>query len=297
VVNFEWYRSFIAVYQAGTVTAAAEKRFLTQPTLSQHIAALESALDTRLFKRSTRRMVPTDAARLLYPQIIASVERLDEIGRRSISESSARWIKLGSPITYFHEIMLDQLRPYKQKKILIDVRFGETDHLIDELSRRELDVVISTNKLPLARIHFIPILTEYFVLVGPSGTTLPKSSSKSLGAAEKWLSKQDWIAFGADLPIIRRYWQQVFNKRPNIHPAMIIPDLHGIINAVARGYGLSVLPSYLLNSVCSMIDVEEVWSAETRVANQLFVACHQERLRDPLIESFIDVLLHIDQPS
>ena len=44
MVNLEWYRSFIAVIRAGTVSGAAQSLHLTQPAVSQHIAALESAL-------------------------------------------------------------------------------------------------------------------------------------------------------------------------------------------------------------------------------------------------------------
>ncbi len=37
MVGFEWYRSFVAVYQTGTVSAAAQQRQMTQPAISQHV--------------------------------------------------------------------------------------------------------------------------------------------------------------------------------------------------------------------------------------------------------------------
>jgi DNA-binding transcriptional LysR family regulator len=291
MINFEWYRSFVAIYQVGTITAAAQKRCLTQPTLSQHIAALESALNTRLFERTSRKMIPTPAARMLYPQVIASVERLDNIGRRSLSANRARWVRIGSPITFFQEVVLERLQPLKQQKILVDVHFGESNKLIESLSKGKLDVVISTKKFPLPRIHFIMLQAEYFAIIGDTGTIMPKSSRRSLGAVEKWLAKRNWIAFDSDLPIIRRYWQQVFSKRPEFHPAMIIPDLHGIVRAVECGYGLSVIPYYLLDNDRVKYAVEEVWTAKCRVSNHIFIACHLDRLQDPIIESVINVLL------
>jgi DNA-binding transcriptional LysR family regulator len=294
MINFEWYRSFVAIYQIGTITAAAHKRYLTQPTLSQHIAALESALNTRLFERTARKMIPTPAARKLYPQVIASVERLDNIGRRSLSEKRARCVKLGSPITFFHEIVLDKLQPLKQQKIIVNVHFGESVNLIESLSKGNLDIVISTNKFSLPRIHFTMLQTEYFVIIGNSKTKLPKSAKKSVLTVEKWLAKQDWIAFDSELPIIRRYWQQVFNKRPEFYPSMIIPDLHGIIRAVECGYGLSIVPYYLLQNECMKYAVEEVWTAEKSVSNHIFIACDQDRLQDPLIESVINVMPTVD---
>ena len=63
MVHLEWYRSFVNVYQVGTVSGAAEVLHLTQPAVSQHIAALESTLGTVLFQRMPRRMLPTEAGK------------------------------------------------------------------------------------------------------------------------------------------------------------------------------------------------------------------------------------------
>jgi len=68
MINFEWYRSLIEVYRVGTVSAA-QVLHLTQPAVSQHVAALESALGNPLFQRTPRRMVPTEAGQRLYTQV------------------------------------------------------------------------------------------------------------------------------------------------------------------------------------------------------------------------------------
>ena len=65
MINLEWYRSFIEVYRVGTVSGAAQVLHLTQPAVSQHVAALESALGNPLFQRTPRRMVPTEAGQRL----------------------------------------------------------------------------------------------------------------------------------------------------------------------------------------------------------------------------------------
>lgn len=65
----EWdlYRSFRAVLQEGSLSAAARNLGLTQPTLTRHIDALETALGLTLFTRSQRGLIPTEAARELAP--------------------------------------------------------------------------------------------------------------------------------------------------------------------------------------------------------------------------------------
>ncbi len=52
-------RAFSATAEAGSLSAAARKLDLTQPTLSRQIAALEAALGVTLFERIGRRLVIT----------------------------------------------------------------------------------------------------------------------------------------------------------------------------------------------------------------------------------------------
>jgi DNA-binding transcriptional LysR family regulator len=62
--RFDWrlVRSFLAVVDAGSVTAAAKRLGATQPTLSRHVAELEAELGAPLFERTGRGVTPTAAA-------------------------------------------------------------------------------------------------------------------------------------------------------------------------------------------------------------------------------------------
>lgn len=58
--------AFAAVVEQSSFSKAAKVLFLTQPTVSSHIASLEKKLDTRLLIRTSRTVCPSDAGRLLY---------------------------------------------------------------------------------------------------------------------------------------------------------------------------------------------------------------------------------------
>ena len=59
-------RYFLAVYETGSVTAAARRCFISQPSISAALAALEREVDTVLFVRHRKGVTPTDAAAALY---------------------------------------------------------------------------------------------------------------------------------------------------------------------------------------------------------------------------------------
>jgi DNA-binding transcriptional LysR family regulator len=60
--DWAWYRSLLAVLDAGSLSAAARALGLTQPTLGRHIDQLEQALALKLFVRSVDGFAPTEAA-------------------------------------------------------------------------------------------------------------------------------------------------------------------------------------------------------------------------------------------
>ncbi|WP_307787167.1 LysR family transcriptional regulator [Streptomyces musisoli] len=53
------------------------------------------------------------------------------------------------------------------------------------------------------------------------------------------------VTYAEDLPIARRYWRHVFGRRLSRTAAVTVPDLRGVLAAVAAGAGFSVLPRYL----------------------------------------------------
>ncbi|MEW5774769.1 MAG: selenium metabolism-associated LysR family transcriptional regulator [Thermodesulfobacteriota bacterium] len=70
--------AFASVYELGSFSKAGQKLYLSQPTISAHIAALENELEVRLFDRLGRSVLPTQAADILYRharETFSSLER------------------------------------------------------------------------------------------------------------------------------------------------------------------------------------------------------------------------------
>lgn len=98
------------------------------------------------------------------------------------------------------------------------------------------------------------------------------------------MGEQDWISYGPDLPIIRRYWQMVFGRRPDILPKFIIPDLVSIIRAVKLGLGLSIVSTYLCRRALEEQRISTLSITPQEIGNQLYIACRPNRLHSAEIE-------------
>ncbi len=273
MVNLEWYRSFAAVYRVGTASGAAEVLHLTQPAVSQHLAALEAALGQTLFLRQPRQMQPTEAGIRLYTQVVAAIEKLESIATKISPTDTPQIIRLGTPPEFFAEQILPRLP--QPENLLYRIQFGLASELIDRLSSGQLDVVIATQKIGKSGLEYQLIAAEKFWLVAPPGMLMPSKSLVSqndLASLEQWIVTQPLIAYSEELPIIRRFWRVVFGCRLDITPKFVIPDLCQIRSAVAAGLGFSVLPDYLCAEMVSIDRLNLILNPEKAVENQLWLA-------------------------
>ena len=65
-MNLKQLEAFVKVVETGSFSKAAKELYLTQPTVSAHISALERELKTRLFIRNTKEVTMSDAGQDLY---------------------------------------------------------------------------------------------------------------------------------------------------------------------------------------------------------------------------------------
>jgi DNA-binding transcriptional LysR family regulator len=293
MVNLEWYRSFIAVYQAGTVSRAAQGLHLTQPGVSQQIAALEAALGYALFIRLPRRMQPTEEGKRLYTEAVGAVERLGAIATKTTRSGQPPILRLGAPPEFFADRVLDQLP--KAADCRYRIKLGMAADLLTDVLEGRLDAAIATQKVARSDLNYRLIYTEDFWLVGPPDVGMPMASDVlqvDLTRLEQWLKTQPLVAYSEDLPIVRRFWRVVFGHRLDQVPQLVLPDLRLIRQAVANGLGFSVLPNYLCESAIAAGTLRLILKPSQAVTNQIWLAYRRSAQDSLLIQGLLDLFDH-----
>jgi len=145
VDRFDWslVRSFLAVLDAGSVTAAAKQLGATQPTLSRHVAELEAELGAPLFERTGRGVTPTaaalaiaDAARQMADGALALTRGL--AGARSPSRGVVRVTTSQVAATWLLPAVLARLQRAHPE---IEIELVASNELTN-LLRREADIAV-----------------------------------------------------------------------------------------------------------------------------------------------------------
>ena len=75
--NLEWLRTFKAIYETGTLTAAAQELFISQPGVSLHLNSLEAYTGYKLFERTAKKMTHNEKGKILYNFVDAPIEKPD----------------------------------------------------------------------------------------------------------------------------------------------------------------------------------------------------------------------------
>jgi len=134
-----------AVASSGSFTAAAAACSVTQPTLSNGIAELESALGQRLFVRTTRRVALTEFGEQVLPAIadvLAAHEAL-LLRARAQSQPNKRLIRIGTSPLISPSFLSAIVEPFQQRNPNVDLIYREMnlDDLYAMLEGGALDFV------------------------------------------------------------------------------------------------------------------------------------------------------------
>ncbi|HVI47805.1 MAG TPA: LysR family transcriptional regulator [Chitinophaga sp.] len=293
MINFEWYRTFKAIYKTGTLTGAAQELLISQPNVSQHLSSLEAYICHQLFERQPRKMVPTEYGKLFYTQIVEAVEKLENVESdfRFACEKRMPLTCVGAPLEFFESVLAPVI---SQSRAELIFEFGLTKPLMEKLVKGDISFVFSTANGNEKNIAYEPVLAEEFLLVGSPGldtSTFKKAINKEYyDKAEEWLMEQDWYAYSSDLSVIRRFWQANFQKRPVLKPRFVIPDYNAILKALSYGNGLAIASNYLVKDPLKQGRLKEVWAGHTATTNTIYLAYDKTKMATAQIKIVKDLL-------
>jgi LysR family hydrogen peroxide-inducible transcriptional activator len=157
----------IAVAEAGNFTVAAEKVFVTQPTLSMQIQKLEDELGVQIFNRTKKPIRLTNVGEQILKQarnILAEAKRMDDIVAQEKGFIGGEF-KLGIIPTVMPTLLPMFLNAFinKHPKINLKIQELNTDSIINQLKEGKIDAGIAATPLKYDNIEERPLYYEPFV--------------------------------------------------------------------------------------------------------------------------------------
>ncbi len=179
----------LAVYREGSFTRAAEKTFVSQPSLSATVKRVEERLGLPIFDRSSNPVGLTDVGRE-YVRCAMEIERMEEDFEHYLSERRgmmAGRIRIGGSSFFSAFVLPHIISDFKQSYAGIDFEIFEdsTRNLMAKLASGDLDLVIDNAIVTDENIVSERYKTERLLLAVPRGFAVNGELSRfSLSAAD-----------------------------------------------------------------------------------------------------------------
>lgn len=144
MVSLRQIRSFVAVHEAGSFTAAAEREGATQSGISQHIKQLETELGAVLLERSGRDVTPTQAGKLYYRECVEILKRLDSAQQSVSATRIGGAIRIGLMPTFTRALLPPVLEKFLGAAPGVEISITEaySGVLTDMILKGELDFAV-----------------------------------------------------------------------------------------------------------------------------------------------------------
>lgn len=141
--DWDLLQSLHAVLEAGTFSAAARLRRLTQPTLGRHIDQLERQLGAPLFLRSPRGLRPTDLALSFRPHLadMAAAAQAASRDASGVANGAGGVVRVAASDVIGIEVLPGILTTFRQANPGVDVELALSNK-IEDLTRRDADIAV-----------------------------------------------------------------------------------------------------------------------------------------------------------
>ena len=200
-MNLQQLDYIIAVDNHRHFATAAEKCFVTQPTLSMMIQKLEQELDIKIFDRSKQPVVPTEAGAVVIAQakiILQEARRIKEVIQEMKGDLKGELkgeIKIGIIPTVAPYLLPVFLSGFLKKYPLLKIKIAElnTEQIIEKLKRHQLDAGILATPLNNVSIKEFPLYYEQFVVYASKEEKLMKKkflSPADIDTNHLWLLEE-----------------------------------------------------------------------------------------------------------
>jgi len=247
MISTQWLQTFITLVEVGHFTQTAEKLFMTQPGVSQHIKKLELQTGTPLLQRFGKRFELTPAGETLY-----------RYGCRRRDEESALYQELqnddpfvgecrlacsGALATYLYPHFLRHQQEHPD--LTIQLEAAPNKRILDNLNTNQIELGIITQKVSSAELEQEAVGVELLCLVVPAGMGNSEVNMEQLNRLG-FINHPDGEHYVSQ--IIQANFDSKFNSIETLNVAGYINQLNQILLPVSLGLGYTVLPEKAVNS-------------------------------------------------
>jgi DNA-binding transcriptional LysR family regulator len=245
VLSLHQLTCFLATYEHGSLTAAAEQLGYAQPSVSEQIRALEKSLGVQLFRRVGRGVVPTTVADTLRPyaeKVLASVDEAREAVQsvKSFETGTIRFGMFGIARLYAGSgLIADVLTRYPG--VRVELVGQNSTEVVEDLRRGRIEAaMLAVSAVASEGLTVTPVAREelVYVSVDPAHVASPVTPHR-LSLASLVMAETTYRAVDSTRQTLR---QMLHETGRNPQTRIEVEDIETAVELVGMGYADTVIP-------------------------------------------------------
>ncbi len=245
-MNLKQLEAFVQIADSGSFSKAAKDLYLTQPTISAHISALEKELNTRIFVRNTKEVRLSDSGTVLYDyakQMIALQRKIEETF--VVHEDNAQQcITIAASTIPAQYLLPDILAAFIEKYPNQQFKILESDSakVVEQVINHAVDIGFAGTVIDKRLCKYIPFYQDELVVITPNTEKYQKMKEEYEEAS--WVAREPMIMRETGSGTRKEAEKQlrrigINTNRLNVIASMENPE--AIKRAVSGGLGISVI--------------------------------------------------------
>ncbi|MBI3268449.1 MAG: LysR family transcriptional regulator [Planctomycetes bacterium] len=282
---------FARACELKSFSRAARAVLLSQPTVSEHVAALERTLGARLFDRLRKEVTPTQAGRVFYEYAL----RLLALQREAASAIDGltgavrgELILGGSTIPGVY-LLPRWVKGFLEKfpAIEVTVRVGDTHHIADEVVEGRIEAAVVGSAIEDRRLKCQPVDRDELVLAVPSGHAWSRRAvvrPEEL-AGQPFILRERGSAQRETLESILR--AHAPGCLESLRIRCQVESTEAVKEAIKAGLGVSILSSWALETELKGKVFHALRLEGVDMHRELFLIHHLQRSLSPSCRHFL----------
>ena len=277
-MNIHQLTVFVSVFKNKSFSKASDKLQLTQPTISNHIKLLEDELDCTLLDRSSKTIIPTKQAEVIYGYSLDIIKKADTIkdALGKLKKDLTGKLVIGAstiPGVYLMpRVMTDFQKKYPS--ISFQILISDSTGIIDSVSKHELLLGIVGAKLSNEQMNYIPFVEDELIAV--SSPSLVKNGTMTLREL-------------VNLPMVlreegsgtRMESEKLLKSKGVSLDSLKVNGVFGSTDAVKQavkaGLGVSILSRYSVADELEHKILEEIKLTDIQMRRRFYIVIHKKR--------------------
>lgn len=292
-MHIRYLRIFVEVANSKTMTMAAKKLGISQPTVSQIITELEKRYSTTLFERYPRKLILTESGKILYIHSKRVLNQFDILEECMNNPDNKHTLSVGATITLGNSFINPILNKYKKSadNQNLKIYVNNTVEIEKKLLSNEIDLALVEGKIESPLLITKKLSEDELVII--SGVNYPILQKKNLKLED--LKGERFILREEGSGTRESFLYYMRKKSIPITPIWECSELKTLIQGVVDNHGLSVISKFLVKKEIERGELKILEIDDFRLKREFRIVYHKNKFLNKEINEFIEIAREISE--